>query len=56
MSVFKQYNAKTPYINEIFEYMDENGKSAIPCTQDVKNLTGQHTTLEQFIKHHIKAW
>lgn len=40
-------------IAEIGEYMADNGKSAVPFTQDVKNLTGQSgTTLETFLNEH----
>ncbi len=41
-----------PYIREIFEYLHENGKKAAPFTQDVKKITGQHTSLEQFLRDH----
>lgn len=39
-------------IAQIFDYMIENGKEAVPFTQDVKNLTGQNASFEQFIRDH----
>lgn len=39
-------------IAQLFEYMVDNGKEASPFTQDVKNLTGQNGTLEQFLREH----
>jgi uncharacterized protein YbjT (DUF2867 family) len=35
-----------------FEYMIDNGKQAVPFTQDVKNLTGQNGTFERFLIDH----
>lgn len=40
------------YIAEIMEYMVDNGKQAVPFKQDVKNLTGQNGTFEQFLNDH----
>jgi len=39
-------------IVEIFEYVSEKGQNAIPFTQDVKNLTGQNGSFEQFVRDH----
>ena len=39
-------------IVQMYEHMIDNGKSAIPFTDDVKRLTGQHGTFEQFIINH----
>ena len=36
--------------------MSEAGKNAIPFNQDVKELTGQHTTFEQFVIDHRSSW
>jgi len=54
MDDFRKYSS--PYITEIFEYMHENGKNAVPFTQDVKNITGEHTTLEEFVIRHKSNW
>lgn len=41
-----------PPIAEIIEYFLDEGKSATPFTQDVKNLTGHNITFEQFLNDH----
>ena len=41
-----------PYVANIFEFIFEKGKNAVPFTGDVQKLTGQNGTLEQFIKDH----
>ena len=40
------------FLSQLFEYMVDNGKQAVPFTQDVKNLTGQNGTLEKFLIEH----
>ena len=42
-----------PYIANIYEFIFEKGKNAVPFTEDVKKLTGQNGTFEQFIKDHL---
>ena len=37
---------------QAFEYMVDGGKNAAPFNDDVKKLTGQHGTFEQFIRDH----
>ena len=37
---------------QAFEYMIDNGKQAVPFTQDVKNLTCQHGSFERFLIDH----
>ena len=37
---------------QLFEHMIDGGKTAIPFTEDVKRLTGQHGSFEQFIADH----
>ena len=39
-------------VYEIYAYMAKQGKEAIPFNDDVKKLTGQHGTFEQFILRH----
>ena len=39
-------------VSQIFEFMIDHGKQAVPFTQDVKNLTGQNSTLETFLSEH----
>ena len=41
-----------PPVVQIYEHMVDGGKTAIPFTDDVKRLTGQHGTFEQFIIDH----
>ena len=41
-------------VYQIYEYMVHSGKNSIPFTHDVKNLTGQNGTLEQFVIDHKK--
>ena len=36
----------------MFEYMVDKGKNAYKFTDDVKKLTGQHGTFEQFVIDH----
>ena len=50
MDQFKKHAPQ--YVSEIFEFLHENGKNAAPFTQDVKQITGQHTALEQFLSDH----
>ena len=40
-------------IAQIYEWCFKN---PMPFTQDVKNLTGQNRTLENFLKEHIQAF
>ena len=40
-------------IAQIYEWCFKN---QMPFTQDVKNLTGQNRTLEDFLKEHIQAF
>jgi len=44
-----------PPVAEIYAYMAEVGKDAAPFTQDVKTLTGQNGTFEQFLKDHLSS-
>jgi len=39
-------------VYQIYEHMVLKGKDAIPFNDDVKKLTGQHGTFEQFIIRH----
>ena len=39
-------------VYEIYSYMAKHGKETIPFNDDVKKLTGQHGTFEQFILRH----
>ena len=39
-------------VAQAFDYMVEGGKQAAPFNDDVKKLTGQHGTFEQFIRDH----
>jgi len=43
-----------PAIAQAVEYLYEEGDQAVPLTDDVKKLTGQHGTLEQFFRDHVK--
>jgi len=54
MDDFRKFSS--PYVIEIFEYLQENGKNAAPFTQDVKNITGEHTTLEEFVNRNKSNW
>jgi len=38
---------------QVMEYIAEMGKEAAPYTMDVKNLTGQNGSLEDFFKKHL---
>jgi NAD(P)H dehydrogenase (quinone) len=42
-----------PGVAQIMSYFGEFGKDAAPFTQDVKNLTGQNSTLEEFLKQKL---
>ena len=37
---------------QMFEYMVDKGKNAYPFNDDVKKLTGQHGSFEQFALDH----
>ena len=37
---------------QMFEYMVDKGKDAYPFNDDVKKLTGQHGSFEQFALDH----
>jgi uncharacterized protein YbjT (DUF2867 family) len=39
-------------IAQTYEYVVDNGKEAIPFTQDVQNLTGQNINFEKFLIDH----
>lgn len=39
-------------VAQLFGYIADNGKQAVPFTQDVKNLTGQNGSFEQFLSDH----
>ncbi len=41
-----------PPFAQLLDYMIEKGKDALPFTQDVKNLTGQNGSFEQFVRDH----
>ncbi len=45
-----------PYVVEIMAYMHENGENAVPFTQDVQDITGQHTSFEQFLLDHKSSF
>jgi uncharacterized protein YbjT (DUF2867 family) len=42
-----------PHIREVYEFMEKGGKGAMPFKDDVKRLTGQNGTLEDFLTRHI---
>lgn len=45
-----------PPLAEAFLHTLEKGRNAVPFTDDVKLLTGQHGTFEQFLRDHINEF
>lgn len=49
-------NVMPEAVAQIYEYMVDAGKEAVPFTQDVQILTGQNGTFEQFVRDHLEMF